>query len=107
MNQACCLPSMLVQNTSAFLDGQHERDYAIVTWEDRDHAIANLMTTLIQSEHAALTTQLRANEAQVAPLSTGTVTADLQAGAEAATVTITVAELCTASPTMRQTISSI
>jgi hypothetical protein len=45
MNQACCLPSMLVQNTSAFQDGQHERDYTIVTWEDRDHAIANLMTT--------------------------------------------------------------
>ena len=77
---------MLAQNTTVFQGGQHERDYTIVTRENRDHAIANLMTTLIQSEHAALTTQLRANEAQVAPLSTGTVTADLQAGAEAATV---------------------
>jgi|GEM_PF-532830 len=95
INQACCLSSVLAQNTAAFHGGQHERDYTMVTREDIDHGVASLTTTLIQSEHAAFTAQLTSNEALATPLCTRNVTADPQAGAEAATVTVTVSEQCT------------
>ncbi len=96
INQACCLPSVLAQNTAAFQGGQHEQDYTVVTREDIDHRVARLTTTLIQSAHAAFTTQLTSNEALVAPACTRTVTTDHRAGAEAATVTVAVSEHCAA-----------
>src|SRR5260221_127423 len=60
INHACCLPSVLAQNTVAFQGGQHERDYTVVTREDIDQGVASLTSTLIQSEHAAFTAQLAA-----------------------------------------------
>ncbi len=96
INQACCLPSVLAQNITAFQGGQHERDYTVVTREDIDHGVASLTITLIQSEHAAFTAQIRAHEALATPPCTRHITADHQAGAEAAAVTITVSEQCTA-----------
>jgi len=96
INQACCLSSVLAQNTTAFHGGQHERDYTVVTREDIDHGVASLTTTLIQSAHAAFTAQLTTNEGLAAPPCARTMTADHQAGAEAATVTVTVSEQCTA-----------
>lgn len=96
INQVCCLPSVLVQNTVAFQGGQNERDYTVVTWEDINHGVANLIPALRQSEHAAFAAQLRAHEALAAPPCTRSVTADHHAGAEAAAVTITVSEKCTA-----------
>lgn len=96
INQACCLPSVLTQNTAAFQGGHNERDYTLVTREDLDHGVASLTTTLIQSAHAAFTAQLTTHEALVTPACTRTVTADHQAGAEAAAVTVTVSERCTA-----------
>jgi hypothetical protein len=96
INQACCLPSVLAQNTVAFQGGQQERDYTVVTREDLDQGVASLTATLIQSAHAAFTAQLTTNEALVTPACTRTVTADHRAGAEAATVTVTVAEQCAA-----------
>jgi len=96
INQACCLPSVLAQNTAAFQGGQNERDYTVVTREDIDYGVAKLTTTLMQSAHAAFTTQLTSNEALVAPACTRTVTTDHRAGAEAATVTVAVSEHCAA-----------
>src|SRR5207245_1869844 len=96
INQACCLPSVLAQNTTAFQGGQHERDYTLVTREDLDQGVASLTTTLIQSAHAAFTAQLTTNEALVTPACRRTVTADHRAGAEAVTVTVTLSERCTA-----------
>jgi hypothetical protein len=96
INQACCLPSVLAQNSAAFQGGQHERDYTVISREDIDQGVASLTTTLIQSEHAAFTVQLATNEALATPPCRRTVTADHQAGAEAATVTVTVSEQCTA-----------
>ncbi len=87
---------MLAQNTTAFHGGQHKRDYTVVTREDIDHRVASLTTTLIQSAHAAFTAQLTTNEGLAAPPCARTMTADHQAGAEAATVTVTVSEHCTA-----------
>jgi baseplate J-like protein len=96
INQVCCLPSVLVQTTAAFQGGQNERDYTVVTWEDINQVVANLIPTLKQSEHAAFAAQLRAHEALATPPCTRSVTPDHQAGAEAARVTVTVSEQCTA-----------
>jgi hypothetical protein len=96
INQACCLPSVLAQNTNAFHGGQRERDYTVVTSKDIDRGVAGLTTTLIQAAQAAFTAQLTTHEALVAPDCKRTVAADHQAGAEAAAVTVTVSEQCTA-----------
>jgi hypothetical protein len=96
MNQTCCLPSVLAQNTDAFRGGQYERNYTVVTSKDIDRGVAGLMMTLIQSSQAAFTAQLTTNEALVTPDCKRTVTSDHQAGAEAAMVTVSVSEQCTA-----------
>lgn len=96
INQACCLPSVLAQNTVAFQGGQNARDYTYVTRIDIDHVVAGLVTTLTQSEHAAFTTQLMQHEALVTPPCTRSVSTDHQVGAEAAAVNVTIADQCTA-----------
>jgi hypothetical protein len=96
INEACCLPSVLAQNTVAFQGGQRERDYRVVTRADRDHVASDLATTLIQSERAALAAQLSSSEALVTPACKPEVTSDHQPGAEAAAVTVTAAEQCRA-----------
>ncbi len=95
ISQACCLPSVLAQNTASFRGGQNERDYTVVTREDIDHGVASLTTTLILSEHEAFAVKLAMHEALATPPCTRRVTADHQAGAEAAVVTDTVSEQCT------------
>ena len=96
VNEACCLPSVLAQNSVAFHGGQAERDYTVITRADLDHAVTSLTGTLTQGEYAALTAQLTPGEVQVTPTCTRTVTADHKSGEEAAAVTVTVAERCTA-----------
>jgi hypothetical protein len=96
INQTYCLLSVLAQNTDAFRGGQLERDYTVVTGKDIDRGVAGLTTTLIQGAQAAFTAQLTTHEALVTPDCKRTVTSDHQAGAEAATVTVTVSEQCTA-----------
>lgn len=96
VNEACCLPSVLAQNTVAFRGGQSERDYPVVTRADLDHVVNSLTGTLTQGEHAALTAQLTPGEALVPPTCTRAVTTDHQPGEEAAAVIVTVAERCTA-----------
>jgi hypothetical protein len=96
INQACCLPSVLAQNGEAFHGGQYARDYMVVTSKDIDRGAAGLTTTLIQSAQAAFTAQLTTQDALVTPDCKRTVTADHQAGAEAAAVTVNVSEQCAA-----------
>jgi len=96
IHQACCLSSVLAQNTTAFQGGQRERNYTVVTREDIDHGVASLTTTLIQSEQAAFAVQLKTHEALVTPPCMRSVTANPQAGVEGAAVTITVSEQCAA-----------
>lgn len=96
VNEACCLPSVLAQNTVAFQGGQSERDYPVVTRTDLDHVVTSLTATLTHGEYAALRAQLSSGEALVPPTCTPTVTADHRTGEEAAAVTVTVAEHCTA-----------
>ncbi len=96
VNEACCLPSVLAQNTVAFQGGQGERDYTVVTRADIDRIASRLATTLIQSEQAALVTQLSTGEALVTPSCKPEVIPDHQPGAEAIAVTVTVSEQCRA-----------
>jgi hypothetical protein len=96
INQPCCLPSVLAQNTNAFRGGQVERDYTVVSSKDIDRGVAGLTTMLIQSAQAAFTAQLTTNDALVTPDCKRIVTSDHQAGAESAAVTVTVSEQCTA-----------
>jgi len=96
INEACCLPSVLAQNTVAFQGGHNERDYTVVTRADRDNVVSSLTATLGQSEQAALSAQLAPGEALATPACKPEVTPDHQPGAEAASVTVTVSVHCTA-----------
>jgi hypothetical protein len=102
INQACCLPSVLAQNTVAFQGGQAERDYPVVAKADMDHAVTRLTTEIVWSEQAALAAQRAPGEALVPPTCSATVTANHRPGEEAVAVTVTVAERCTAAAYQRR-----
>lgn len=86
---------LLVKN-SPFRGGQDARSFSVVTQADIQQVIAQLTPRVLQSEQAALTSQLHTNETLFSPACTPTSTADHQPGDEAAHVTVTVAERCTA-----------
>ncbi len=94
INEACCLTSVLAQNTVAFQGGQNERDYTVVARADIGNVASSLAATLIQDEQAALASQLSAGEALVTPTCRPEVTSDHQPGAEATAVKVTVSEQC-------------
>ena len=87
INEACCLPSVLVQNTVAFQGGHNERDYTVVTRAYLDNVVSSLTTRLCQREQATLAAQLTPGEALATPACKPEVIPDRQPGSEAATVT--------------------
>ncbi len=93
INQRCCAPSILVQNT-AFSGGQNERDFQTVTKQDIANVASTLKTTLAQSMQGALTGQVQSGEALVTPPCTPKITTDHQIGQEATQVHVTVSETC-------------
>ena len=96
VNEACCLTSVLAQNTIAFRGGQNERDYSVVARADIDNIVSSLTATLIKEEQAALTSQLSASEALVTPSCISKVTPDHLPGEEATSVKVTDTERCVA-----------
>ncbi len=96
IHQTCCLPSVLVENATAFHSGQDERNFTIVTQADINSVSTLLKTTLTQSTQGALQGQLKSNESLVTPSCTTTVAADHRIGEEAVTVKVTVSETCSA-----------
>ena len=96
VNEACCLTSVLAQNTVAFQGGQNERDYTVVARADIDNVASSLTATLNKGEQAALASQLTAGEALVTPACRPEVTPDHQPGAETTAVKVTVTERCVA-----------
>jgi hypothetical protein len=96
VNEACCLTSVLAQNTVAFQGGQNERDYTVVARADIDNVTISLTAALIKGEQAALASQLSAGESLVTPACRPEVTSDHQPGAEATAVKVTVTERCRA-----------
>src|SRR5260370_26666334 len=95
INEACCLPSVLAQNTVAFQGGHNERDYTVVTRADRDNAVSSLTATLGQSEQAALAAQLAPGEALAPPACKPHETPHHHPGADAADVPVPVPIRCT------------
>jgi hypothetical protein len=96
IQQACCAPSVLVKNLTAFRGGQDERNFHTVAKSDIETTAATLQTTLARSVHGALQGQLTPNEQlQVLPC-TPTVSADHHIGQEATVVTVTLSETCSA-----------
>jgi hypothetical protein len=96
INEACCLTSVLAQNTVAFQGGQNERDYTVVARADIDNITSSLTAALIKGEQAAFASQLSTGEALVTPACRPEVTPDHQPGAETTAVKVTVTERCRA-----------
>jgi hypothetical protein len=96
INAACCLASVLAKNPEHFSGGQYERNYQTVAKTDIAHTATPLKTTLAQSLQGALQGQLRAGEELLPLPCTPALASDHQPGDEAATVTVTVSETCSA-----------
>jgi hypothetical protein len=96
INEACCLTTVLAQNTGAFQGGQNERDFTVVARADIDNVSSSLTATLIKGEQAAFASQLSTGEALVTPACRPEVTPDHQPGAETTAVKVTVTERCRA-----------
>lgn len=86
---------LLVRN-NLFHGGQDERNFQTVTKSDITNVATPLKANLAQSVNGALQGQLKTNEALVTPSCTTTTDSNHQPGDEAATVTITVSETCSA-----------
>jgi len=94
INQGCCAPSILAQNTAPFYNGQDERNYQTVERRDIDSVAIPLKTTLSESMHGALTAQITQNEQLHILPCTPQVISDHQPGEEAPLVKVTVSMVC-------------
>jgi hypothetical protein len=103
---SCCASSVIVKNLAPFRHGQDARDFPFVTKGDIQGVVGQLTPLLLQSERAALTSQLTAQEALLTPACTPTTSADHAPGDEAATVSVTVSETCKAVAYDRQELES-
>lgn len=103
---SCCASSVIVKNLAPFRHGQDARDFPFVTKGDIQGVVGQLTPLLLQSERAAFTSQLTAQEALLTPACTPTTTADHAPGDEAVTVSVTVSETCKAVAYDRQELES-
>ncbi len=87
---------LFAKNTAPFSGGQDERNFTFVKSSDIEHAIDALIPKLLQSEQAALTSQLQPQEQLVSPTCKPTITSNHQPGDEARAVQVTVSESCNA-----------
>ena len=104
INEACCLASVLAQNTAAFHGGQNERDYPVVARADIDNAVSRLAATLIREEQAAFMSKLTAGEALVTPTCSSVVANDHLPGEETTSVKVAMTERCVAIAYQRQSL---
>lgn len=96
INQSCCSPSVLAQNTTSFHGGLNERDFQTVTQQDIASTAAKLKTTVGRSMQAAIEAELTNGEERILLPCTPTVTSDHQPEQEATSVTVTVSQTCSA-----------
>jgi VCBS repeat-containing protein len=94
INTACCLPSVLAQNTEAFQGGQSERNYTFVTKADIQTVSQLLTASITRSENAAMQAQLTTDEGLLTQPCTPTLRSNHHPGDEATTVIVTVSETC-------------
>lgn len=96
INQACCAPSILAQNTTAFHGGQDERDFSTVSQQDIHKISTSLKTSLSQSVAGAFQEHLKPDEQVFILPCYPTVISDHQIGQEATTVNVTISQTCSA-----------
>jgi hypothetical protein len=96
IHQACCANAVLAKNTTPFHGGQDERNFQTVTKQDISTGAAPLKPVVAQSMQAALQTHMQQSEEIFRFPCAPTVRADHHVGEEAAQVTVTVAETCSA-----------
>jgi VCBS repeat-containing protein len=94
INTACCLPSVLAQNTASFQGGQSERDFTFVTKADIQSISQLLIASVTRSENAALQAQLATDEGLLTPPCTPTTSSNHRPGDETGEFTVTVSEKC-------------
>jgi Baseplate J-like protein len=87
---------LYVKNLAAFRGGQDERDFLLVTKADRDRTAASLQAKVTASMSAALQGQLPPGQVLHPLPCAPAITADHGTGEEAASLTVTVSETCTA-----------
>ncbi|MGH2493245.1 MAG: baseplate J/gp47 family protein [Ktedonobacteraceae bacterium] len=87
---------LYVKNLTAFVGGQDARDFLLVTKADRDTTATTLQAKVSASMTAALHGQLLSGQALHPMPCTPATSADHAPGEEAAHLTITVSETCTA-----------
>ena len=93
----CCRENVFVQNDAAFVGGQAAHSYQTATQQDIASVTTSIKTSLDQSIQAALQTQIESGEMVLTPLDCqAQVSSDHQPGDEAAQVTVTINETCTA-----------
>ncbi len=97
---------LFVKNLSAFTGGLDERDYPFVKSSDIQHAVNALTPELLQSQQAALHSQLQPGEALVSPTCTSTETGDHQPGDQTSQVKVTVSKTCSAVVYNKDTLQS-
>jgi hypothetical protein len=103
---SCCASSVIVKNLAPFRHGQDARDFPYVTKGDIQGVVSQLTPLLLQSERAAFSSQLTAQEAGLPPSCTPSTTANHAPDDEAATVSVTVSETCSALAYDRQELES-
>ncbi len=94
----CCAPNheIVVENTTAFVGGADARPNARVLQGDIDQAAKSLEASQTQQAQAQLATQVQSNEQTIVETlnCSSTVTPNVKAGAQATSVTVTVAVSC-------------
>ena len=103
---SCCASSVIVKNLAPFRHGQDARDFPYVTKGDIQGVVSQLTPLLLQSERAAFSSQLTAQEALLTPSCTPHTTSDPAPGDEAAMVSVSVSETCSALAYDRQELES-
>ena len=106
INQGCCVTAIKVVNTSSFSGGQDERNFQTVAKGDIDLTASQLKDTLNQVTLGALQGELKAGEVFAIPACNPIVTPDHHIGEEAATVKVTVSEMCSAVAYNQDTLQS-
>ncbi len=91
----CCGSDFVTAtNTTAFSGGQDARDYSFVQTSDIQNASTTLLASLTPQATTALNKEARTGEQLVTPLCTPRTISSQDAGAAAASVTVSVTEQC-------------
>lgn len=94
MSGSCCAPSVIVKNLAPFHNGQDARTFRAVAQQDVQTLIQTVSDHLTQAFPSAF--PLQPGEAAIPTHCTTKATTTHQVGAEAQTVTLTIAKTCSA-----------